>query len=93
MPKQQRFQRLPNVVVTPMLRDHVDGVELSVDVKERQNSMCDALPHVMKREHDVSLVKLCVRMHRAVDDALIVSKHDAFAMNWDTKTAKGDAQI
>ena len=41
----------------------------------------------------MALVELGVWAHGAVDDALVVSKHDALAVNWDTKAAKSDAQI
>ena len=84
---------MPNVVVTPVLGDHVSRVDLSVDVEEGQDPMSNALSDAMKRQHDMPFVKLGMRVHGAVDDALVVTKHDALAVDRDTEMAKGVAQI
>ena len=47
-PKHQRLQHWPNIIVAPMLGNHICRINLTFNVEETQNLVSDGLKNAMK---------------------------------------------
>jgi hypothetical protein len=84
-PEEKWLEEWPSALVSPLLTEDVSWVCGAADVVELDDPCCDCLPDAMERQCGVSFVELGVGNRRAVDDGLVVTKHDSVALDGDSK--------
>ena len=76
-----------------MLAENISWIVLARDVKEVDHPRCNGLMNMVEGEHGVSLVKLSMDLHGAVDNRLVVTKHVTLLTNRETQVLESIAQI
>ena len=79
LPKQERADQCPNLLIIPMFAEDVSGISYSLDMVESDDFGSDGLAYAVKGQSHVTLVELGVGSNGTFYDSLVASKHVASA--------------
>ena len=93
LPEQERLQKLPNLLVSPMLAEDVGRIIFASDVVEDKDAGSNSFSYSVERQCCMALVEFHMRRHRTINNRLVVSEHVALGSDRNSEVSKCGAQV